>query len=64
MSEVIGWDMRNNPPNGKQGICGYPEAVDSGFEEQGGKTVHVHMSVWIRGYDKLKETMFFGTERR
>ena len=62
-SEVIGWDMRLNRPNGKQGFCGYPEAVNCGFEEQGRKTVHVHMSVWIRGCDRLKETMFFGLER-
>ena len=63
MSEVIGWDMRNNCPNGKQGYCGYPEALNSGFEEQGRRTVHVHMSVWIRGYNRLKETMFFGLDR-
>ena len=45
MSEVIGWDMQKNCPNGKQGYCGYPEALNSGFEEQGRWTVHVYMSV-------------------
>ena len=64
LSEVIGWDMKHNCPNGKDGFFGIPEALSFAVEEQGRKTLHVHMSIWIRAYKELKKQLFFGNLRQ
>ena len=61
LSEVIGWDRKNNCANGKEGFFGIPEALSFAVEEQGRKTLHVHMSIWIRAYKELKKRLFFGS---
>ena len=58
---VIGWDRKNNCANGKEGFFGIPEALSFAVEEQGQKTLHVHMSIWIRAYKEMKKRLFFGT---
>ena len=63
LSEVIGWDMKNNCANGKEGFFGIPEALSFAMQEQGRKTLHVHMSIWIRAYKEMKKQLSFGNMR-
>ena len=60
MFEVVGWDMKNNCRTEHDGFFGIPEAVSFAVEEQGRKTLHVHMTIWIRAYKKLQEMVFHG----
>ena len=31
-------------------------------EEQGRKTLHAHFVLWVKGYNKVKERVFFGKD--
>ena len=62
--EVIGWDLKNNRPMDGPGHFGFCEAISMAMEEQGRKTVHTHMTLWIRHYQELQKTMFFGKGRQ
>jgi len=63
MEEAIGWDLRRNCPTENPGLVGEVEALASAVEEQGRKTPHGHMTIWIKNYHKLRNAMFFGTKR-
>lgn len=58
--EAICWDRDNKCPNGKKGLFGEVEGVAYAVEEQGRKTLHCHIILWIKGYSYLKRQMFFG----
>ena len=69
MEEVIGWNCRDNVPytckrNGKdvrvQGYFGPVSAVSYAVEEQGRKTLHVHMTLWIDEFKDVQSKFFFG----
>ena len=60
--EVIGWDMKNNRPTEHVGYYGVPEGLSFAVEQQGRKTLHVHMSIWIKAVKALQEDIFLGTK--
>lgn len=61
LEEVICWDINSNEAiNGKSGLFGQVKGLAFAVEEQGRKTLHVHFILWIEGYDKLQEWLFFG----
>ncbi len=60
--EVIGWDRKENCRNGRMGLFGDVEALVYAVEEQGRKTLHCHIILWIRGYRELQKVVFFGNE--
>jgi len=62
MEEVIGWDMRRNRPTEKPGMYGICEAIAMALEEQGRLSIHGHITAWIRGFQMIRKTLFFGTE--
>ena len=64
MFEDVGWDMKNNCRTDHDGFFGVPEAVSFAVEEQGRKTLHVHMTIWIRAYKALQDTVFHGQGER
>ena len=64
MEEVVGWDMTNNKPLGVVGYFGIPYALHGAIEEQGRKTLHTHMLIWIEGYHELQEAILSGDEAR
>ena len=41
-------------------IFGHTKAVSLAIEEQNRKTLHGHMQIWIKGYQELRQKMFFG----
>jgi len=59
LKEVVGWDPDNDCPTDKPGFFGICEAVSMAIEEQGRKTLHAHMIVWIRGYSEIRHGTFF-----
>ena len=61
--EVIGWSMRKHAGTGKAGLFGVCKALTIAFEEQGRKTVHGHMLIFIEGLRKLQKRLFFGKRR-
>ncbi len=62
--EIIGWDWRNKRATENPGYYGYCDALSAAIEEQGRKSLHVHMTLWIRGYSSLREEMCFGRTAR
>ena len=50
MEDIIGWDTKENKATREAGLFGTPEAVICAFEEQGRKTIHVHMTLWLKGF--------------
>ena len=51
LEEVVGWDIQKGCSTSKEGFFGKVKALNFAVEEQGQKTLHVHMLIWI---DKLK----------
>ena len=59
LEEVIGWDKRENRPTEKEGLFGMCEGICLALEEQGRKTLHGHMTLWIKNFRLLRKKMFF-----
>ena len=71
MEEVIGWDLKRNAPMVKKvgqkqvkvkGHFGDVEALSFAVEEQGRKTLHVHMTLWVEGFKAIQSKYFFGNK--
>ena len=62
LEEVVGWDMRRRRPAEKPGYFGTAQALTLAIEEQGRKTLHVHLTLWIEMYRFLQKRMFFGSK--
>jgi hypothetical protein len=62
MRDVVGWDMKNNTPSNVDGLFGRCVALTSAKEQQGRLDVHVHMSIWIQGFDDFRRKLFFGSK--
>ena len=68
MEEVIGWDCKANRPkktNKDERVKGYfgdVEAMSYAVEEQGRKTLHVHMTLWINTFKDIQWKYFFGND--
>lgn len=60
--EVVGWDMWHNQPAEKPGLFGKGHAFSPSVEEQGRKTLHGHMILWIEGHRKSQKDLFFGNK--
>lgn len=63
LEEVVGWDPVNHKPTEIPGFFGECYAFCGAIEEQGRKTLHSHMTVWITGYKELTQSIFFGKKR-
>ena len=55
VKEIIGWDKEKNI--GTNGLFGIPIAYAITDEEQGRKTLHAHISIWIRSLNKLRKLL-------
>ena len=55
IEEVIGWNITENIPRTDiNGLFGVPKAFAASMEEQGRKTLHSHIQIWIEGFHKLR----------
>ena len=61
LEDVVGWSIRKDESTGVPGLFGMCKALVFAVEEQGRKTLHVHMTIWIDQYKKLQRDMFFGS---
>jgi hypothetical protein len=57
VSELLGWDYKRNC---RKGIGMYErcDAFARGNEEQGRGTLHGHCLFWLRGFDKVRDSLF------
>ena len=55
---VVGWDLHNNRPTERPGLFGVSEAFTGAIEEQGRKSLHVHMLIWTKAFAKCRERIF------
>jgi hypothetical protein len=62
VEEVIGWNMRTNKSTGKPGLFGVCKALAIAFEEQGRKSIHAHITIFVEGVRRLQKDVFFGTK--
>ena len=53
---LIGWNHKTK--QGSKGIFGIPIAYVDACEEQGRKTLHSHMNIWIKDFNKVQEAIF------
>ena len=57
--DVIGWDTTNKCPRENYvGLFGKPKAFIASMEEQGRRTIHTHMQIWIEGMNTLQENLY------
>jgi Helitron helicase-like domain at N-terminus len=59
LEHVIGWNMHDHEATESPGLFGKCLALAAAMEEQGQKTVHVHFSISIDGFTKLRSDLFF-----
>jgi len=45
------------------GLFGIPQAFTLSTEEQGRRTLHMHIQVWIEALEELRRTAFHGTPK-
>ena len=55
VEEFLGWDRKKKKNKKNTGIFGDVEAYVVATEEQGRKTLHGHILVWIRDWDQILE---------
>ena len=63
LEQVVGWDTRSDESFKEGGFFGIVDGPSHAIEEQGRKTLHVHMTLWIRGHQDLQRQVFFGNFR-
>jgi len=58
IEEVIGWDLQKERPRDDiVGLFGVPEAFTVSTEEQGRKTLHSHIQIWVRDFSQWREDL-------
>ena len=57
LDEVVGWDRKNNCARSEPGLFGIPLAYGGAIEEQGRMTLHIHLIVWLEGWDIHSENV-------
>jgi hypothetical protein len=58
IEEVIGWDIEKGKAREDiVGLFGVPEAFCAGIEEQGRRTLHGHIQVWVKEISKWREEL-------
>ena len=57
LEEVVGWDLEKGVAREGGGLFGIPEAFTATIEEQGRKTLHGHIQVWIKKYNEWREKL-------
>ena len=63
--EVIGWDEETNMAvKGETGLFGDVAAFSISVEEQGRRTLHAHILLWVTDLNKTREELFSGTVRQ
>jgi hypothetical protein len=63
LEEVVGWDRKTDRSIVGKGLFGEVKAFMYCIEEQGRKSLHAHMLLWVEGYDKVMERIFFGKKK-
>jgi Helitron helicase-like domain at N-terminus/PIF1-like helicase len=62
--EVIGWDEKKNMQLlGENGLFGDVAAFSLSVEEQGRRTLHAHILLWVTDLNKTREGLFSTTKR-
>jgi hypothetical protein len=55
---VIGWDLaKGRARDDIVGLFGLPEAFTASVEEQGRKTLHSHIQIWVQNFNRLREDL-------
>ena len=61
MEEVVGWNCKTNKATKKEGLFGHCFACTYAVEEQGRKSLHVHILIWTQElrvrFEKLKSKL-------
>ena len=55
--DVIGWDDEEGRSTNLGGLFGAPLAYITAVEEQGRKTLHAHILVWVKGMSEVHENI-------
>jgi Helitron helicase-like domain at N-terminus len=55
IEEVIGWNMTEGKPREDMvGLFGVPQAFTASVEEQGRKTLHTHIQIWVQKFNRWR----------
>jgi hypothetical protein len=64
IEEVIGWNMKKGKAREDQtGLFGKPQAFTATIEEQGRRTLHTHIQVWIKEFNEWREQLHSSSHR-
>ena len=58
LKDVIGWDKDSKKHTTEKGLFGCPQAFTAAVEEQGRGTLHVHMLVWVKEFNQIRERLY------
>ena len=58
MREVVLWDFEEECATELPSLFGIPEAVAAVIEEQGRGTLHIHLQIWIKEYNKWRADLW------
>ena len=62
LKHVIGWDTITGTATEQAGYFGEVLALIGAVEEQARKTLHTHLTIWLRKYKGIQKKLFFGTK--
>lgn len=63
--EVVGWDMIRHRPTDEPGLFRECYAFSLAMiEEQGRKTLHAHMTLWIKGVNTIRKDIFMALKKK
>eukprot|EP00957_Ditylum_brightwellii_P015436 1161675-Ditylum_brightwellii.AAC.2 len=64
LEDVVGWNVTTNKATEKYGLFGKPYGLSYPIKEQGQKTLHAHMIIWIDGFKNVQNQYFHGSNAR
>ena len=58
LEEVVGWDLeKGKSREDKPGLFGVAQAFTATVEEQGRRTLHTHIQVWLKQFNEVREAL-------
>ena len=57
LQEVVGWDVAADEPREEGGMFGKPLAYTASVKEQGRRTLHAHIMIWIQGLKEVHQKL-------
>jgi hypothetical protein len=58
IKDVIGWNLETNTPMDHNGLFGKVTALSVSIEEQGRRTLHAHILIWVNELNNIRSQLY------